>query len=289
MEENELCQTKTTVNQLKISEKLTVLVPNDSIKNIKNEFENKILNDTTKISGIYKIVNKVNGKYYVGSSKCIKHRWRNHKYQLRKNIHKSKKLQSSWNKHGESNFNFIVIEECLPIRESLVILEQKYLNVCELDRSICYNTSFVAEVPFFGRKHTLETRKLISEAVNLRYKEGMMRWNKGKHLTDEHKKRVSETRIRLKIKPSEKQRRLQSEMVKGKNNYFYGKSLIGSLNSRYISDILQFYNKFTKEIYVGTRYDFITKFGLPSGNVCRMIHGGLKSVKGWSIHNSELK
>lgn len=41
-----------------------------------------------KISGIYKIINKINGKYYVGSSKDIVTpnigRWYMHKYELNK-------------------------------------------------------------------------------------------------------------------------------------------------------------------------------------------------------------
>ena len=71
--------------------------------------------------------------------------------------------------------------------------------------------------------------------VNKGYLEGKMRWNKGKKLTDEHKKRVSEARIRLQIKPSRRQRRLQSMMVRGKNNYFYRNPMYGEKNGRYIS------------------------------------------------------
>ena len=40
-----------------------------------------------KISGIYKIINKVNGKYYVGSAKNIRGRWNGHKHLLNRNIH----------------------------------------------------------------------------------------------------------------------------------------------------------------------------------------------------------
>src|ERR1035437_367642 len=40
-----------------------------------------------KISGIYKIINKVNNKYYVGSSNDVKKRWREHRGELKKKIH----------------------------------------------------------------------------------------------------------------------------------------------------------------------------------------------------------
>ena len=65
----------------------------------------------TMKSGIYKITNTVNGKFYVGSSKNIKWRWYCHRHYLENNKHDNPKLQHSWNKHGKSNFTFEVIEE----------------------------------------------------------------------------------------------------------------------------------------------------------------------------------
>ena len=48
--------------------------------------------------GIYKIINKVNGKYYVGSSLNINKRWSVHKSALSKNKHHNDHLQNAWNK-----------------------------------------------------------------------------------------------------------------------------------------------------------------------------------------------
>lgn len=62
--------------------------------------------------GIYKIENKVNGKIYVGQSSIIETRWYNHVRELNKNIHTNKYLQSAWNKYGEKNFEFKILEEC---------------------------------------------------------------------------------------------------------------------------------------------------------------------------------
>ena len=78
---------------------------------IRNLSENVPSTDTTRISGIYKIVNKVNGKYYVGGSKNIHKRWLEHKGLLRRNIHDNGHLQNAWNKYGEATFDFIV--ECI--------------------------------------------------------------------------------------------------------------------------------------------------------------------------------
>lgn len=59
---------------------------------------------------IYKIVNKINGKLYIGSSLDWKERKKSHTRELRKNQSSSKKLQAAWNKYGEENFEFILME-----------------------------------------------------------------------------------------------------------------------------------------------------------------------------------
>ena len=62
--------------------------------------------------GIYKIENKVNGKIYVGQSIDIKTRWYNHRKELNGNRHHNEHLQNAWNKYGEGQFTFDIIEEC---------------------------------------------------------------------------------------------------------------------------------------------------------------------------------
>jgi group I intron endonuclease len=77
--------------------------------------------------GIYRIRNLVNNKCYIGSSKNINRRWHRHKCGLRNNHHENVILQRAWNKYGEENFVFEVIEECdLSI---LLETEQKYLDL----------------------------------------------------------------------------------------------------------------------------------------------------------------
>lgn len=76
--------------------------------------------------GIYKIINIVNNKFYMGSSKNIEERWAQHKRDLRRGDHHSIHLQRAWNMYGESNFQFIVFQTC---EESLLFpIEQKLLN-----------------------------------------------------------------------------------------------------------------------------------------------------------------
>lgn len=64
-----------------------------------------------KISGVYLIHNKVDGKNYVGESENIKKRLSSHKTMLRKNKHINPHLQNAFNLYGEDSFEFILLEE----------------------------------------------------------------------------------------------------------------------------------------------------------------------------------
>ena len=77
-----------------------------------------------KKSGVYCIVNKKNNKKYIGSSKNIWQRLQCHRSYLRNNSHTNKHLQSSYNKHGESQFDVYVIEYC----DNYLEREQFYLD-----------------------------------------------------------------------------------------------------------------------------------------------------------------
>ena len=76
--------------------------------------------------GVYKITNITNNKIYIGSSKNILQRWKNHIRELETNSHKNLFLQSDWNVFGKDSFIFEILEEC-SIDEQYET-EQKYLN-----------------------------------------------------------------------------------------------------------------------------------------------------------------
>ena len=86
------------------------------------------------MSGIYKIVNIVNNKLYIGSSKNINDRWIKHKRQLRSNTHHNIHLQRSWNKYGSDNFKFEIVEN---VDESLLMSREEYwINYTKADYNI---------------------------------------------------------------------------------------------------------------------------------------------------------
>jgi len=80
------------------------------------------------LSGVYKILNLLDGKIYVGSStRTIKRRLWEHLYRLRLNKHTSPHLQNAFNKYGESNFKFEIVEFCNS--EDCLIREQYYKDL----------------------------------------------------------------------------------------------------------------------------------------------------------------
>ena len=65
-----------------------------------------------KICGIYCIENLSNHKKYIGLSRNIMNRFNRHKNSLNGGYHINEHLQSAWDKYGENNFSFYIIEVC---------------------------------------------------------------------------------------------------------------------------------------------------------------------------------
>lgn len=82
-----------------------------------------------KICGVYKIVNMINGKFYIGSSNDIKKRWVQHQNALNECTHGNAHLQNAWKKYGSKNFKFEIIEEC----DSAIQFEREQFYLNELN------------------------------------------------------------------------------------------------------------------------------------------------------------
>lgn len=77
--------------------------------------------------GVYKIKNIINGKIYIGSSKDINKRWKQHLNLLKKGIHHSYKLQEEWDQFGENCFIFEILQ-IVDDEKHLKIAEQSWLD-----------------------------------------------------------------------------------------------------------------------------------------------------------------
>lgn len=148
-----------------------------------------------KKSGVYKITNIINGKLYIGSSNNCKRRLREHFSQLRHNKHFNRKLQFAFNKYGESNFNFDIIEY-VKNDDLLLEREQYYLNkilFADTDRKkfkkLSYNLNYKAERGG-SYEFTSEMLKNMSERVK-----GSKNPMFGVKVKEEIKKQISNTLI----------------------------------------------------------------------------------------------
>lgn len=116
-------------------------------------------------SGIYKILNTVTEKFYIGSAINFKARWTQHKGKLSLNIHPNKFLQSSWNLHGETAFQFIILEYCE--KEIILNREQFWIDITNCcDRNIGYNLYPIAGSAL-GSKWTEERKIIASERMKI--------------------------------------------------------------------------------------------------------------------------
>ncbi len=92
-------------------------------------------------SGIYQILNNVTMKIYIGSSKQIPKRLRNHFTDLKNNKHCNIHLQHSYNKYGKGVFTASVLE-CDITTDNLLEQELYWIKLKNsLDKTCGYNLS----------------------------------------------------------------------------------------------------------------------------------------------------
>ena len=99
-------------------------------KELKEEYKQKKFKP-----GVYRIVNKVNGKIFIGSSVNLEAALRSQKFQLETGGHMNNGLQKDWNQMGEENFLFEIIDEVNPDDDKIVDLskEVKALEEIHID------------------------------------------------------------------------------------------------------------------------------------------------------------
>jgi group I intron endonuclease len=161
-------------------------------------------------SGIYKIINKIDGKYYVGRSVNMDGRIKLHFKLLSRGTHFNYKLQNAYTQFGQDNFRWEIVEQCSS--ERLCESEQRYLDECKSNPNLNYNISYLSDT--IGLND--EVYRKISVA------------NRGRKFTDEHKQKISAALKGIKRNsPSDETRQKMSlahrGRLMGKDNPMFGK------------------------------------------------------------------
>jgi group I intron endonuclease len=154
---------------------------------------------------IYKIENIINGKVYIGQTIYPTKRKNDHFAKLKSNIHYNIHLQRAFNKYGESNFKFTVLNYSTN-KTTLDKLEEDYI--------IRYNT--LNDNYGYNLKHGGAKGKLSSESC-LKLSES----RKGIVFSKEHREKLS--KVNKGKKHSLKTREKMSKSRIGKLHPFYGK------------------------------------------------------------------
>lgn len=186
-------------------------------------------------SGIYKITNSLDAKFYIGSAVNIDKRFYMHHNQLNHNKHRNAHLQRAWNKHGPDVFEFLVLQR-VP-RDELISVEQRFLdetkavecgyNICSTatNRSGCKHSAETIErmrLAQLGKRHSE-----VSKAAMSASKKGVAKQprtqehraniglaHKGKTISEETKAKRKKTLAVNGYKASPETRRRMSESMK---------------------------------------------------------------------------
>lgn len=127
-------------------------------------------------SSVYKILNKINGKLYIGVTKNFYNRFAQHKSSLLKNKHHSILLQRAVNKYGIENFETIIL--CKAPVEYLNKLEQWFLKNLKPDYNIHISSEYtdnysrkpltIEHINNIKNSFTIERKEKISKEVTKR-------------------------------------------------------------------------------------------------------------------------
>jgi group I intron endonuclease len=100
------------------------------------------------ISGIYKITNKINNMFYIGSSTDCFRRFYQHINNLEKSKHINKQLQNAYNKYGKEFFTFEVVQEIERPKgiktktfQSNYLFPSEYEIINQYDFNLLYNAT----------------------------------------------------------------------------------------------------------------------------------------------------
>lgn len=169
--------------------------------------------------GIYKIINVINNKFYVGSAEDFTRRKRVHWWMLRRGTHANKHLQAAWAKYGEQAFTFVIVEE-LSDEVDILTAENVWLKE-HVGKDYCYNLATDATAPTTGWSrdknpmwgktfnHTEEAKTKIAIASKARIQTEEEKAKRRKSMRGHHVSASTKAKI--------------SATLSGEGNYWFGK------------------------------------------------------------------
>ena len=140
--------------------------------------------------GIYAWIHNPTGRMYVGQAgptTGFVRRRNEHRRSLRRGDHHSRFLQRAWNKHGDSEFAFVVLEDMTGGDLSqLTGREQHWMDTSNSAFNLC-----PAAGSTVGYEHTIETRALMSEVrrgvpKSIEHRAAIAQAHRGKQKALEH-------------------------------------------------------------------------------------------------------
>lgn len=167
--------------------------------------------------GIYKIINVVNNKFYVGSAVNLRKRKSRHFSELRTGKHKNRHLLAAWNKYGEQAFVFAVVEE-VEDRALLLEAENRWLKE-HVGKDYCYNIGTDATAPALGLSRELSPTWGYQHTEEAKGRIGFH--SKGRGHTPESREKIRQFLLG-KPKPAEVRAKI-SATLSGTGNPNYGK------------------------------------------------------------------
>lgn len=203
---------------------------------------------------VYKITHAYSQKFYLGYSVSTEKRFANHKNMLRRGVHHCIHLQRAWDKYGEGEFRFSILDVC-KTKEEAIEKEQMYLDA-EFDGGAMYNSA--------NSNDPLETMKyaLTKEAIS-------------KNTTSKRKSRkfieaLEINRLLAKLPSAQKKRvettRKNGTFCAGQRVPVIGRNIQTGITKRFIS--------------IADAAKAIGSFG---GNVHSSCNGTRNSVNGWTF------
>lgn len=150
--------------------------------------------------GIYKILNTINGKFYIGSSKNLRKRLYEHFRELNLGIHSNKHLQNAWIKYRKEGFKFCILK-IIDNTENFTDTQLRELETKYIQKTMCYKPEIGYNfIPGGLGTSNLpcseETKKKISEA-----NKGKTAYNKGIPMSEEQKNILKEINRKNRGKP----------------------------------------------------------------------------------------